>query len=405
MRTRALIHFSWKNLWAHRMRAILTIGGVTIGMSAIVFLVSLGFGLEQLVTSQIANFEAFTLIDVPSANPPSGKINQQALDKVSTVPHIDVIERVVDLAGRVRVSDQNSTTETVVVGARPSYFPLADLRLSAGAMFETESADQAVVNVALVALLGYSATNPAEAIGKTITLDLILPQSLREKDDVDGPLVKEGLTLKIVGIFPETQSPSLFISQVLAEKQGIVNFTAMKIKIDNRDNVATVRKQIENVGFATEYIGDTVNQITQFFAVFRIVLGGFGAIALIVAALGTFNTLTISLIERIREVSLLKMLGMRRYDVFRLFIIESLTIGVLGGVCGSTLGLGVGYVGNKVVTYLATRSGSEAVSIFYTPPIFIAIIVGGSIIIGVLTGFYPAFRAIKTNPLDALRYE
>jgi len=400
----ALMKFSWKNLWAHRLRMFLTVGGVSIGVAAIVFLVSLGFGLEQLVTSQVANFEAFTIIDVPSANPPSGKINQESIDRMSQIPHITYIERVVDLAGRVRLSDQDSTTETVVIGSTPRFFDLSDISIDRGKVYENDATNQTVVSLGLANLIGYK-DKADDLIGKELSLNLILPKTLRKSDDVDGPRTVEDLPLKVVGITPEESGPIMYIAHKLADEQGIINSTTMKVQVDDKEAVPTVRKQMENSGFATEYIGDTVDQITQVFSIFRLVLGSFGVIALIVAALGTFNTLTISLIERIREVALLKMLGMKRGDVFKLFINESITIGALGGIIGALSGMGIGYAANKFVETLAVRSGSDPVVIFYTPVIFLVIIAAGSFIVGFLTGLYPALRAIKTNPLDALRYE
>jgi ABC-type antimicrobial peptide transport system permease subunit len=386
------------------MRSLLTVGGVVIGVTAIVFLVSLGFGLERLVTSQVANFSAFTLIDVPAANPPSGKINSTAIDRMKDVPHISIVERIVDLAGRVRLAEQNSTTETVVVGVSKNYFELASLNVSNGELFSDTTKEDIVVNEALAKLLGFDQDVKA-IIGKTLSLDLIIPKSLRAGDSTDGPIVKEKLNVKVVGTIADTSNPSMYVPQGLTDSQGVVNSTSMKIRVDNKDNVATVRKQIENSGFATEYVGDTVDQITSVFSIFRLVLAGFGMIALVVAAIGTFNTLTISLIERIREVSLLKMMGMKRNDVFKLFIGESITIGIMGGVLGACGGLGIGWAANTFITRLAVQNHSDPVQIFYTPLNFIMYMVIGSIVVGFVTGLYPSYRAIKTNPLDALRYE
>lgn len=404
MKLKALMKFSWKNLWAHRLRMFLTVGGVAVGVAAIVFLVSLGYGLEQLVTSQVANFEAFTIIDVPSANPPSGKINQESIDRMSKIPHITLIERIVDLAGRVRLSDQDSTTETVVIGSNPKYFDLSDITLATGKIYDQDSTTETVVSTGLANLIGYK-DKTDELIGKELALNIILPKSLRKPDTTEGPVVIENIKLKVVGLTTEDSGPIMYVDHKLADEQGIVNSTTMKVQVDDKESVPTVRKQMENSGFATEYIGDTVNQITQVFNIFRLVLGSFGAIALVVAALGTFNTLTISLIERIREVALLKMLGMKRADVFKLFINESITIGVVGGVFGALSGVGIGFGLNTIITKLAERSGSDPVSIFYTPPSFLIMIAVGSFVVGFLTGLYPALRAIKTNPLDALRYE
>ena len=91
--------------------------------------------------------------------------------------------------------------------------------------------------------------------------------------------------------------------------------------------------------------------------------------------------------------------------MFKLFISESLTIGFMGGAIGSLFGYGVGMLGNFVVSSLASRSSADTVTIFQTPPIFLLMIFVGSVVVGFFTGFYPSYRAIKTDPLDALRYE
>lgn len=403
MKLSSVTFLAWRNLWQHRLRALLTIGGVTLGVGAIVFLVSIGFGLERLVTSQVANFDAFTMVDVPSANLKTGKINDAAIERLGKIPHIVEINEVVDLAARARLSSQKSTAETVAVGANPKYFSLSQVSLKNGRPYTPDSTSDIVINESLADLLGIS--KPADAVGKEIVMDLIVPADLRTRDNVDGPVVKTGISTKVVGIAAGEQSPIIYLPLSLAEKSGVINRTALKIKVDDRKNIPVVRQSIENNGFSTEYIGDTVDQISQIFTLFRVVLGAFGLIALSVAALGTFNTLTISLMERIREVGLLKTLGMKRQDIFRLFMAESLTIGFLGGVVGCLLASFTGWAINTGLHALAVQSGADPVTVYYTPPIFIIGVGVGSMIVGFLTGLYPAKRAIKMNPLDLIRYQ
>jgi ABC-type antimicrobial peptide transport system permease subunit len=118
-----------------------------------------------------------------------------------------------------------------------------------------------------------------------------------------------------------------------------------------------------------------------------------------------FNTLTVSLLERIREVGLLKALGMSRADIRKLFLSEAMIIGIGGGLMGLILGLLVGYILNYSINALAIASGASPVDFFYMPWYFAVGMAIFSIIIGLLTGIYPAQRAVKINALDALRYE
>lgn len=405
MRLYNLIYLAWKNLWLHRLRAILTIGGVTLGVGAIVFLVSIGFGLERLVTSQVANFEAFTTVDVPSANLKTGKINQEAIERLKKIPRIAQVDEVVDLAGRARLSSQKSTAETVIVGVKPEYFKAAQVALQSGRFYkEDRRPPEVVINQSLAGLLGFT-EKPEAALGKTVLLDLIIPEDLRKRDATEGPLVRSDVAVTVVGIAGDADNPSLFLPLNVAEEAGAISRTSLKIKVESRRWVPEVRKSIENAGFSTEYVGDTVDQISQVFSLFRLVLGAFGLIALLVAALGTFNTLTISLMERIREVGLLKTLGMRERDIFRLFIAESLTIGAIGGILGVIGASAIGWAINAALQALAASSGSDVVSVYHTPWSFILISGIGSLVVGFVTGFYPAYRAIKTSALDVLRYQ
>jgi putative ABC transport system permease protein len=159
------------------------------------------------------------------------------------------------------------------------------------------------------------------------------------------------------------------------------------------------------MGLKTQYVGDTVEQINQVFNVFRGILSAFGLVVLFVAMLGMFNTLTISLLERIKEIALMKMLGMRRKDINRIFLTESMMLGLFGGVLGLLLGIISGKAANSILNHYAISRGAEAAVVFYSPTRFIIVIVLLSLIIGFLTGLYPARRAMKVKPLDVLRYE
>ncbi len=403
MKFKGIMMLAWKNLWAHKLRALLTVGSVSIGVASIIFLVSLGFGLERMVTDQVANFDAFTILDIPSANLKTGKINQDAINRMKSVSHVVSTDEVVDLAGRVRLSTKDSTTETVVVAANPNFFKLSETLMSAGSIYNQDERDKVVINKALAGLIGFN--DGKDAIGQKVNLDIIISSDLRPKDETEGPITKPVNNLIIIGVTEDDQNPMVYFPLNVAIENGVTNSTSVKLRVDDQKNIDQVRKAIENIGFSTEYVGDTVSQIAQIFSLFRIILGGFGAIALTVAALGTFNTLTISLMERIREVALLKTLGMNKKGIFKIFITESFTIGTMGGIFGIALGSAIGFGLNYFLAYLANRAGADPIAVYYSPAVFIIWIGVGSLIVGFLTGLYPAYRAVKVSALDVIRYE
>ncbi len=399
MRSKIIIKIALKNLWSHRLRTSLTIAGVTIGISAIIFLVSLGYGLEQLVTKNVADFDAFSIIDVPSANISTIGIDQKSIERIQSLGHIVSTAPVINLAGRIHKPDSSSTVETVITAGSKNYWQLSNTTINKGTLPQTK--DQIVVNTSVINLLGETET---DILNKNIDLSIIIPVDLRSNSNEDIKQA-DSIPLKVVGFIKDTKAPIVYVNSDLLLTQGVVKFSSLKIKVDDRDNVPITRKLLENNGFSTEYVGDTVSEISQVFSLFRAILAAFGLIALIVAALGMFNTLTISLLERIREIGLFKALGMKNKDVYKLILTESLFIGTCGGIIGLILGVLTGYSIDSILSYLAQRSNSENISIFLTPWYFAAGVALFSILVGFITGWYPSKRAVKINPLDALRYE
>lgn len=174
---------------------------------------------------------------------------------------------------------------------------------------------------------------------------------------------------------------------------GISNYSQVKIVIDNKDNLEIVRRQVATLGFTSSSVADTASQINSLFSTVRMALALLGTIALIVAALGMFNTLTVSLLERTREVGLMKAMGMKSEEVKELFLTESMIMGFFGGIIGILLSV------------LAITKGAGFIDVSYIPLPFIIFIILTSFIVGLLTGIYPARRATKISALNALRYE
>jgi putative ABC transport system permease protein len=134
-------------------------------------------------------------------------------------------------------------------------------------------------------------------------------------------------------------------------------------------------------------------------------LGALGGIALLVAAIGMFNTMTIALLERTRDIGIMKAVGVDNRDIYWMFLTEAIIISGLGGALGGALGLLLSIGINAIVNGLATLVGADSVILFRTPLSFVAIVIVFAVVVGISTGIYPSKRAAKINPLDALRYE
>lgn len=150
---------------------------------------------------------------------------------------------------------------------------------------------------------------------------------------------------------------------------------------------------------------DTINQIEKFFTTLRIGLAVVGSIAFGISILGMINTLTISLMERTREVGLLKSIGMRSCEVRKLFITESMLIAFFGGITGVIIGSVLGGILSLVLSIISITKGGDYLLVSKIPILLLFGIMIISGIIGYITGLYPSKRALKMSPLDALRYE
>jgi putative ABC transport system permease protein len=158
-------------------------------------------------------------------------------------------------------------------------------------------------------------------------------------------------------------------------------------------------------GLLVSSLSDTVDQANQIFGIIQIVLISFGIIALIVSAIGMFNTMTIALLERTGEIGIMKSIGASRSSISIMFIAESTIMGILGGIGGVVVGILGGKIFNTMINLVASRFGGQSVNLFYSPMWFIVVIVVFAGFVGLFTGIVPARRASKIDPLDALRYK
>jgi len=397
MKTKYLIKLGLKNLLSNRLRTMLTLSGVVIGVASIIFLVSLGFGLQNLVTSEVATMDEMEMVAITPGDSEIIMLDDGNIEKIESISGVEKVGKVINVAARINY--QKSAVDSVAYGVDENYIELNDITVKQGRMFSSPEAQEVVINNAMVELLG---EDVSKMIGKKLNFDFIITSDLL---DSDGKKIIKKQELEVVGIKDNDGSSMVYLPEKILIENGTKYYSSIKAKMANRSKLDGIRETIENMGFKTEYVGDTITQIDQIFAIFKIVLGGFGAIAMAVAALGMLNTLTVSLLERIREIGLMKALGIVDRDIRKLFLFEALIIGVSGGFIGMIFGYITGVLLNIIINIAASASGAGAVDLFYTPWYFAVGIALFSIIVGLITGLYPAKRAVKINALDALRYE
>lgn len=264
----------------------------------------------------------------------------------------------------------------------------------------SSSIRQAIVNRAMLQVLGIKET---QAVGKTFTTSFIVVGDLLS--NTTDRVESAPASYTIVGVTPDDKTPVFYVPFMDLRSLGIVNYSQLKVVTKNQADLDKVRRQIEAQGYLTRSVADTVSQINSLFATLRTVLALLGSVALAVAALGMFNTLTVSLLERTREVGLMKAMGMKSEEVKELFLTESMIMGLFGGLLGIILGFIAGKLLGLILSIFSLMKGVGFVDISYLPFPFLLLIIALSLIVGIMTGFYPARRATKISALNALRYE
>jgi len=259
---------------------------------------------------------------------------------------------------------------------------------------------QAVVNRVMLKVLGI---NESEAVGKKFNVSFVVVGELLEesKEKIESAATE----YTIVGVTPEEKTPVFYVPFIDLRNLGITNYSQVKLVVKDQAELAKARRQVEAMGYMTRSVADTVEQINSLFFTLRTVLMLLGMVALSVAALGMFNTLTVSLLERTREVGLMKAMGMKSSEVSELFLTESMIMGFFGGVLGIVLGVVLGKIAGLILSFFAIFKGVGFVDISYVPISFVLVIIFLSLLVGIATGIYPAKRATKISALNALRYE
>lgn len=392
-----LASIAYQNIMHKKLRTFLTVCGIAIGIGSIYFLLSLGFGLQQLVTNRVIGNQSIRTIDVTPTNSQVIKLDDISTQRISEMPDIDEIGRAYYFPGSFKLS--NSESDSIVYGIDKDYEQLTYLNLIKGKkLSDSKESKPIIVNMSALKSISLS-DNPEQVIGKQI--DIVVPL-----DKVSKKLGTYKGTFTIVGVIDSGSGAEIFVPTQVFKDIGVPNFTQLKVGANNVDNVTKIRTQIESLGFETRSPVDTLNEINKVFHILNIVLVGLGGIGMVIAILGMFNTLTISLLERTREIGLMVALGGRPIDMKRLFIYEALMLSIFGSLLGILGSIITGQAANLVLNVLASRRGvQEGFNVFSNTPFLIISVLLFMVIVGLIVVILPARRAQKINPIDALRRE
>ncbi|HOJ00904.1 MAG TPA: ABC transporter permease [Anaerolineaceae bacterium] len=446
-----LAKFIFENIKRQKGRVILTSLGVMIGSASIVLLVALVGGLQQSATAQFTSNASLSEITVSAGfsggfsmmggggSPGGGggmggggstvrtsSESEELLLTDDVVETISFLEHVASVSAEQSVSG-NSTLIYQKYEGRVSLTgvdvdDLSELGLSVDEG-ETELNSGTIIlgysvseNMYRPNYSGSDATLTTNLLGKQVKVEITKMSS-------SGRSVKT-MRFRVVGILAESGDQSDYAAYItMTDADTIVSwvngqrvnhstdgYSSLTVRVDDSDNVLAVADEITAMGYQTQTAQSFLENVNSLFSSLQLVFGGVGGITLLVAALGIANTMTMAILERTKEIGLLKALGATNKDILGLFIGEAAGIGLIGGMGGLVismlLGSVINAVGGSYLTEQATASGTTVTtSILYMPFYLPLFALAFSTIMGSLSGLFPAMKAQSLPPVIALKYE
>lgn len=389
MRLKDMISLAYKHFRYAKSRTFWTILGITIGIAAIILLVSLGFGLQGIATSRLADFDTLQTVSVTEGTQ-GPKLNDAQIEKIKNLDQVALVSPSITAIASGTLS--STTTSVTVAGYLPSYLEFEQVNLDTGRTFTSDDANEAIVSQ--TAIKAFDISGSSSLLDKKMTLNII-----------SEDLKSQNLEMTIVGITGEKQLPIVFVPLNTLKKISPDSYSLINVKVKDRKEIERTAEEIDKLGFNTSSTSSLIDQVDKAFLLIEILLGAIGGIAFFVASFGIINTMTISLLERTHEIGIMKALGISSKDIRRLFVNEAGFFGLFGGIFGILTGYAAGQFFNGVVYVLMQKSGeSEALVPFVTPWKFAVVILLFSYIIARFAGFYPAWHASKLSPIEALRH-
>jgi len=452
------------NLWCKKLRTFLTTSGVVIGVGALVCMFAFGQGIQRNITDQFNKLDLFNYINVVARNSDGGPashdpddpddemgnaddfVGHASSDPRQTAPGLDAkfLEEVTAIKGvvavfpemrfpaQIRLGDKEEFTLVQVLSASALRSGLVPLR--AGNAYVSDEPNEVVVSRLFLHRLGVK--QPGTAVGReievaTLTLDFSLKRLFRmafPAGDQTLPLARESYRFKVVGVAQRMgfggsmpiRSDVYIPPGAAAKMQKLAltsiwdffkpagraaDYSMVSVKVASPKDVEPVKKELESRGYRTFALMDQLQEMRTGFLIMDMFLIAVGMIGITVASLGIVNTMVMSILERYREIGIMKAVGATDGDVQRIFLFESGAIGLLGGLFGLLLAGVTSFVINEVINGIMARQGAPRMAYFNFPWWLCLSAVLFSILVSLLAGIYPTRRAARVDPVVALRHD
>lgn len=389
------------SLLSNRMRSLLTMLGVIIGVAAVIMLVSIGEGARKYIQKELGELGSNILVVVPGKTAKEGGMHMgtSAVRKLLYSDALliekrssNVLHAIPVIVGTSWIKHAGKSRDTYVVGVNEDYFDIRNLKIAVGRGINTSDVDSSRRVCVLGTTVKDEVLGDANPLGASVTIG-------DSKYRVIGVMQKKGVALGFdiddVVFIPTTTSKELF------DTDRLFNIT---IKIKSPDVILDAKKDIKDIlikkhankeDFTILSQDEMIAVMGKILNIMTSVLAGIAAISLIVGGIGIMNIMLVSVRERTREIGIRKALGAKNRDILFQFLVEAVTLSIIGGICGTIVGGSLSLIIPYFIEFLPTELVWWAIilSFFF------------SAAVGVFFGVYPARKASLLHPIVALRYE
>ena len=404
MRINDLTKEIYDALLVNKIRSGLTVLGIVIGIASVIIMIGIGQGAQQSVKDRIQSAGSNLLTVSPGAERGFGQVSSGSSANTLTTKDVEAIERLDNVRGvapqvskRLQIVASGENTNTFVYGVTPNYADVSDLEVEDGSFLS----DQHIKSRSKIAIIGPIVQEDLFGEGVSAVGQKIRINSL--SFTVIGVLKEEG------GSMMGSTDANVYVPLSTAQQflTGDNGLNSIVVKAVDEESLNQLEEDITTALLATHKISDPeladfnirnmadmlemAASVTQ---TFTILLGAVAAISLIVGGIGIMNMMLTTVTERTREIGLRKAIGAKTADIRLQFLVEAMILTLIGGVIGVGFGLGV--------SYLALSVFNIAIEVTLLP---VVLAFGVSATIGIVFGYYPAHKASKLRPIEALRYE
>lgn len=397
--SRFLIRLALLNTFKRKVRAGLAIGGIALSSAVMVLLFGVSDGLKSLVTEEVSNAEVTSVITVNQRNVQQVILDQQRISTIKSISGVADVQQLVGLVGEIRY--HGSTVNLPLYAITDDFFRASPVQKVSGIVDRQPKGMNVILSSKALETFG---VEPGDAIGRSVLLKTTIPEAYTEQGKTESERSIKEDTFTVVGSIDRGNLPVAYVPIEYLVQKGLTNVSQLKVTATYPEKIPSIRESIEQMGYQTTSVQDSIDQVNRIFDVIQSIILLFGIIALVITIVGTFSVITLTLMEEMKQIGFLRLMGMQKTAVGFLFTTQAVMLTLIGAVLGTVIGVAFGMIANGAAQALVGDTAFTGdVFVFKIPVLQIIIILMLSVLLGWLIGLTPAKKAVSVGPLEGLR--